>query len=172
MKSNNWNTKTVVFSALGMALVYVATMFIKIPNPYQGYFNLGDGFILAFAAVLNPAAAFLVGGVGSALADLSGGYFFYILPTLIIKGLEGFMVSWSIHKISKKAFIPAIFIASGWMVTGYFLAGWILLGSAATAALDIPGNLAQAAAGIVVCLLCRPLLNKLNQVLHLDTENK
>lgn len=171
MKGNSWNTKTIVFGALGMALVYVATMFIKIPNPYQGYFNLGDGFILAFATVLNPFASFLVGGVGSALADLSGGYFFYILPTLIIKGLEGFMLSWAVHKVSKKAFLPAAFIASAWMVAGYFFAGWVLLGSAATAALDIPGNIAQAVAGLVVCLLCRPLLAKLSQELHLYTEN-
>lgn len=39
-----------VITALGMALVFIATMFIQIPNALDGYFNLGDGFILLFAS--------------------------------------------------------------------------------------------------------------------------
>ena len=67
----------IVTAALGIALVFLATWLLKVPNGIQGYFNLGDGFILLFASVLNPFLAFMVGGVGSALADLSGGYGMY-----------------------------------------------------------------------------------------------
>ena len=58
----------IVTAALGIALVFLATWLLKVPNGIQGYFNLGDGFLLLFASVLNPFLAFMVGGVGSALA--------------------------------------------------------------------------------------------------------
>ena len=47
----NKQTYEIVLTGLGMALVFVATMFIKVPNALDGYFNLGDGFILLFAVV-------------------------------------------------------------------------------------------------------------------------
>lgn len=67
-----------VLTALGMALVFVATMYIKVPNALDGYFNLGDGFILLFASFLSPGLSFLAGGLGSALADVAGGYAYYL----------------------------------------------------------------------------------------------
>ena len=60
----NKQTYEIVLTGLGMALVFVATMFIKIPNTLDGYFNLGDGFILLFASFLNPFESFLIGGLG------------------------------------------------------------------------------------------------------------
>ena len=85
----NYGTREMVLAALGIALVYITTMFIKLPNSIGGYLNLGDGFILLFAGFLHPFTAFLVGGLGSALADLTGGYGTYAIATLIIKGIEG-----------------------------------------------------------------------------------
>ena len=63
----NYGTREMVLAALGIALVYITTMFIKLPNSIGGYLNLGDGFILLFAGFLHPFTAFLVGGSGSAL---------------------------------------------------------------------------------------------------------
>ena len=85
----NKQTYEIVLTGLGMALVFVATMFIKVPNALDGYFNLGDGFILLFASFLNPFESFLIGGLGSALADVAGGYGHHFFFTLVIKGLEG-----------------------------------------------------------------------------------
>ena len=59
MKKNE--TQELVLAALGSALVYITTMFIKLPNSIGGYLNLGDGFILLFAGFLHPFTAFLVG---------------------------------------------------------------------------------------------------------------
>ena len=53
------STKDIVLTGLGIAVVFVATMFIKIPNALDGYFNLGDGFILIFASILDPFLSFL-----------------------------------------------------------------------------------------------------------------
>ena len=97
-----YTTNEIVLTALDMALVFVATMFIKIPNPLDGYFNLGDGFLMLFAGVLNPFCAFLVGGLGSALADVAGGYAYYFIWTLLIKGVEAFLISELFHQFGPK----------------------------------------------------------------------
>ena len=85
--------KELCISALGICLVFCATFLIKIPNGFQGYFNCGDGMILAFAPFVNPLFAFLIGGVGSAIADIVSGYASYALFTLVIKGIEGLLIS-------------------------------------------------------------------------------
>ncbi len=41
---------------------------------------------------LGPVGGFFAGGVGSAIADVAGGYTFYAPITLIAKGLEGMAV--------------------------------------------------------------------------------
>ena len=38
----NYGTREMVLAALGIALVYITTMFIKLPNSIGGYLNLGD----------------------------------------------------------------------------------------------------------------------------------
>lgn len=83
-KSGN-QTLTLALSGMMAALVFVATYFFKLPvSITQGYIHLGDGFILLGASlwVGQRAAA----AIGSALADLLGGYTLYILPTFVIKG--------------------------------------------------------------------------------------
>ncbi len=60
MIMDNKKVKELVLAALGIALVFLATYLIKVPNGIQGYFNLGDGFILLFSSLLNPFYAFLI----------------------------------------------------------------------------------------------------------------
>lgn len=149
-----------VLTALGMALVFVATMYIKVPNALDGYFNLGDGFILLFASFLSPGLSFLAGGLGSALADVAGGYAYYFLPALLIKGLESVAVSWLIEKYGSRARIPAYLLGSVIMVTGYFFAKWYLKGSAVVAAAGIPENLLQTGVGVVIAVVAYPLIQR------------
>lgn len=149
-----------VLTALGMALVFVATMYIKIPNALDGYFNLGDGFILLFATFLSPGLSFLAGGLGSALADVAGGYAYYFIPTLLIKGLEAVVVSLLIRRYGDKARIPAYLLGSVIMVTGYFLAKWYLKGSMVVAAAGIPENILQTGVGVVIAIVAYPLLKR------------
>ena len=150
----------IVTSALGIALVFLATWLLKVPNGIQGYFNLGDGFILLFASVLNPFLAFMVGGVGSALADITGGYGMYALFTLLIKGMEAVLVSWLVCR-GRSSFRYVAYILGGLlMVGGYFLADAYINQSWQLSLTGIPGNLVQAAAGYVIALAAYPLLQK------------
>ena len=107
----NYGTREMVLAALGIALVYITTMFIKLPNSIGGYLNLGDGFILLFAGFLHPFTAFLVGGLGSALADLTGGYGTYAIATLIIKGIEGGLIALLVRRNARLRF-PAYIIGA------------------------------------------------------------
>ena len=152
----------IVLTALGMALVFIATMFIKIPNALDGYFNLGDGFILLFASFLNPFESFLIGGLGSGLADVAGGYAYYFIFTFIIKGLEGVVVSIIMNRYkSKTAQITSYTIGSIIMVFGYFIAKYILKQSCPMAIAEVIPNVFQGVAGIIIALIAYPIILKL-----------
>ncbi|SVD15648.1 uncharacterized protein METZ01_LOCUS368502 [marine metagenome] len=135
-------------------------MIIRIPNPAtHGYINLSDTMVFTVALLFGGPAGGLAGGVGSSLADGLGGYFIWAPWTLVIKGFEGLIAG------TLAAGIPArytgsrrhlletlvLLLAGGWMTLGYYLAGVVLLGAAA-ALTEIPGNLFQVGAGVVVAL--------------------
>ena len=63
--------KKIVYTAMSIALVTVATMIIRIPTG-EGYVNFGDIFIFIIAALIGKRTAVIAGGVGSAIADLIG----------------------------------------------------------------------------------------------------
>lgn len=153
--------KNLVLSGVGIAVVFAATFYIKIPNAIGGYFNLGDGFILLFSSILNPMGAFLVGGLGSAMADVVGGYPHYFIPTLLIKGIEAVFVSVLFKQFHSKIKVVAFAGASIWMVIGYFFAKWLMKDSMIIALSGIPSNLIQGIVGVVIAYLLYPRIVKL-----------
>lgn len=154
----NERVKTITLYGLGIAVVFCGTFFIKIPNQLDGYMNLGDGFLLLFATIAQPWGAFLIGGVGSALADLVGGYGHYVIPTLLIKGTEALVVAMICRRSDRSAVRTiAYLIGSVIMVTGYFLFKWYLKQSVVVALTGIPGNLLQAALGLIIASVLAPL---------------
>ena len=151
--------RSLTVSALMIALMTLATMIIRIPNPAtQGYINLGDAMLFTIALVFGWRIGGLAGGVGSALADALGGYFIWAPWTLVIKGIEGILVGtiafWGAgtgrHPRRIAAFV-AVLVGGAWMVSGYYLAGSVLFGDVA-ALTEIPGNLTQAGVAVVVAL--------------------
>ena len=84
----NSNLKKIVMTALFAALSCVATMSIHIPTPGTGgYIHPGDAVVILSGVILGPVYGLLAGGIGSAMADLIGGYFIYVPITFVIKGL-------------------------------------------------------------------------------------
>lgn len=156
-------TRELVFGALGIALVFISTTFLKLPNSIGGYINLGDGFILLFSGILGPFAAFMVGGVGSAFADIAGGYGSYAIATILIKGLEGLLISMLIHK-NQQLRLPAYFLGSLLMISGYYVVDSFLNASWTVGVIGIPGNLIQAIVGILIALAAAPLIKRLKEV--------
>ncbi len=148
-------TKKIAFSAIFCALVFVATMYIRIPFAI-GYFNLGDAFILVSAVCCGPVGGALSGLIGATLADLVSGYAIYAPFTLVVKGVEGLLcgILFNIIKRRKKGYFPRVFadffLCLVWMIIGYFVTDSILYGIEAAIADSLVCNALQAGASLVV----------------------
>ncbi len=146
--------------AVGAALVAVATLMIRVPiAPTRGYINLGDTMVLLFAILLGPVVGGAAGGIGSALADIMGGYPHWAPWTLIIKGIEG-AIAGEISKRKKFFILIGTCLGAFEMVIGYFLVESYLYGVGA-AAVELPGNVIQAVSGIVFSNVVYVALNKM-----------
>jgi uncharacterized membrane protein len=128
------------------ALVCVTTLLIQIPIPAtDGFFNIGDGVIMVAALTFGPLVGAVAGGIGAATADLIGGWYVYVIPTLIIKGVEGFLSGWIIRRSKNQSLqkvIFAWFIGGFEMFLGYFLFQIAIYGFDA-ALFEVPFNLVQ-----------------------------
>jgi len=132
------------------ALVAVGTFIIRIPNPMGGYFNVGDVMIFVSALAFNPIVGGFAGGVGSAISDMIG-FPVFVIPTLIIKGIEGLLASLITNRKSVFRDILAVVVAGSEMITGYFLVEYYPLQWGLGGALaEVPGNIAQIVIGGLV----------------------
>jgi uncharacterized membrane protein len=127
--------KEIVFQAIMMVVLIMATtLLVKIPLPTRGYFNFGDvavvfaGLTLAAPRKKNGVRidndhaiwmAFLAGGIGSALADVIGGFALFAPMTFIAKALE---CSWAaLASTSRGIFhLMALMLGGSFMVITYF----------------------------------------------------
>lgn len=162
------NTKKITYTAVFTALVFVLTTFVQIPMPLGGgYINLGEAGIYICAGLCGPFAGAFAGGVGSALADLSTGYAFWALPTLIIKCCEGLIVGLfaknAIRYFNGKTNIGMI-IAGIFMILAYFGARFIVVsGNTLEASVVAAGmNVIQIAAGIICADFVFIALNRMH----------
>jgi uncharacterized membrane protein len=145
------STALIAVIAVMTALVCVTTMLIQIPIPAtEGFFNVGDGMIMVAALSFGPIVGAVAGGLGSALADFAGGWYVWVLPTLVIKGVEGLLVG-RIRQ-SGHGFLTVVIawvIGGLEMVMGYFLVQVYLYGLSG-ALVELPFNFVQMAIGGVV----------------------
>lgn len=168
----NHLTYKLTINALGIAMVAIATMFLQFPIPL-GYAHLGNCFILLFAIFFGPSTGLITAGIGSALADLLTGYTLWVIPTLIIKSLMGYLIgkiaSQDTNKSlkSKYVFLASI-VGIVEMIAGYTIAGAILEQSIPAGVAQIPGLSIEGLVGIVLFYgLYGILLNaKIKRLIH------
>lgn len=87
------NSIMISIIAIFAALICVITMLIAFPLPAtQGFINIGDAGVMITGLLFGPIIGGIAGGFGSMLADIILGYAIYAPATLVIKGLEGFIV--------------------------------------------------------------------------------
>ena len=168
--NNNERVRKMALGAMLAALIFVATSFFKLPvSLTQGYIHLGDGFILLGAFLLGGNAAVVAAALGSALADLLGGYTVYILPTFLIKGAVGAVAVWTLAKERPVWLrVAGLVAAEAVMVLGYFLAEWLVLGYGWAAAVGavIP-NIMQGVSGVVISLALMPMARQVKKILKI-----
>jgi len=125
------NEKKAIFKiciyAIFMAIAYIATVYIAFPIPF-GYVNLGGSIILFAGFYLGGKAGFMVGGLGSALADLSLGYAVWAPFSFVVKGCGGLLAG--LGKKEEKALgvknIVKAVLAMAVVVIGYIISGMII----------------------------------------------
>lgn len=138
------------YLALFIAVVALATYFIKIPGLNTSYYNLGELVIFIIAIVFGKKAGFIAGALGSALIDL------IVAPiwapiTFVIKGFEGWMVGKLAEGETTAKKILAVVLGGHIMIIGYALSVWILYGWPAVIP-EIIGNYGQLAVGAVIAI--------------------
>jgi uncharacterized membrane protein len=104
------------------------TLFTKIPIG-KSYLHLGNVVSQLSAISLGPIEGGIVGGLGQALADYIKGYNVFIIPTLIIKFLSGFIFGIITRKEKKYIILcSACFIYFVITALGYFFFKIFFLG--------------------------------------------
>ena len=159
----SFTTQELVFTALMTAFVFVATYLPHIPIPL-GYAHLGDAVIFLLALLVPRRSALLAACIGSALADLLGGFALWVVPTLIIK----FVMAEIVCRIGRRgrelapnaSIIAALLLSSLWMAIAYTLAGAILYASLPAALASSPGLLMEGIVNSVIAFFLLPLLRE------------
>ena len=159
----NQKTRYVVMGGLMAAVVFIATYFIRVPAPFSGDVNLGDGFIILSGFLLGPVAG-IGAAIGSFLSDLlSGAYAIYAPATFIIKGLMGLVAGLIFYKFNKKIILITVIVAiicEVIMLLGYFVFDYFWYGSKG-AFINLGSNVVQAVAAIIVALILVPIMKKI-----------
>lgn len=159
MKSR-FTTREIVKLGVFIGLTTVMTMIMIPAFSGHGYLNLGDMVIFLAALMMGKKGGLIVGGLGSALADMLLGYSFYAPITLVVKGLEGFIAGALLEKkIGKKLPLIATLTGALVMAIGYYLAEIFLYGPG-PALIAVPGNLMQGALGAVTAILLYTAIKK------------
>ncbi len=165
-------------TALFAALACVATMSIRIPTPgTNGYIHPGDAVVILSGIILGPVWGMLAGGIGSALADLIGGYFIYVPITLVIKGLIALIAGVVYQKIGKTSKTRYTAVILGGVTDiilvagGYFLCESFMYGAAGAAA-SIPANIIQGIGGLIIACVLYPILIAIPDVRQVAYEAK
>lgn len=147
-----WLCTTAMFMALNVAM---SSFGVPVPG---GHLYMNDIIICMAAIILDPFAAFMVGGVGAFLGDL----FFYPLPmfvSLVTHGLQAVVISVFSHHVMKDhpMLASGIGVAVGAviMVVGYSLGRAFIYSTPEYALIKLPYQILQAAVGAVVgMILC------------------
>lgn len=174
----NSKLKKIVMAALFAAFACVATMSIRIPTPGTGgYIHPGDAIVILSGVILGPVWGLLAAGIGSAMADLLGGYFIYVPITFVIKGLIAFaagVLYQKVGKTSKSSYAAVILggVADILLVAGgYFLCEIFLYGTAAALA-SVPANVIQGIGGLVISAVLYPILLAIPDIRRVAHEAK
>lgn len=155
----------VLYASLFAALVFVATMVIKIPTPTGGYVNIGDGIVMLSGWILGPVWGSLAAGIGSMLADLVG-YPIYAGATFVIKALMA-VAAWGIAKLLKPLlhnrfityFIAGV-VCEAVMVVGYFVFEATIMSYGWGAVVSVLPNVIQGIVGIAVGIVLMIVFDK------------
>ena len=149
-----WLTTTALFTAMNVVL---SMSIFSVPVP-GGHLYLNDVIICTAAILLDPLAAFVVGGIGAFLGDM----FFYPAPmfvSLVTHGVQAVVISLMARRMLKSkpvlASVIAVTVGAVIMVVGYSLGRAYIYATPEYAVLKLPFQILQAAVGAVLGTVMR-----------------
>jgi uncharacterized membrane protein len=165
------NSLLISMLAIFTALNFIVTYWIQVPIPATGgYINIGDITVMFTALLFGPIIGGFAGGVGPMLSDIFSPYIIYAPATLLIKGIEGFLIGLNSNPKSCKGNISyrdIIAVLTGGILipAGYFIyEAFILKLGVPTALVEVPGNFFQfgfaAVGSILIVLVSRKNITK------------
>ncbi len=150
-----WLCTTAIFMSLNVAM---SSFGVPVPG---GHLYMNDIIICIASILLDPFAAFMVGGVGAFLGDL----FFYPTPmfvSLVTHGLQAIVISVFSHYILKKHPVISsgigVTLGAVIMVIGYSLGRAFIYSTPEYAIIKLPYQILQAVVGavfgMIICWKC------------------
>ncbi len=137
--------------AMMAAITFVGIYIVKIPVP-NGYVHIGDCMVFLSVLLLGAKKGALAGGIGAAMSDLLAGYAHWVFPTFIIKFIMAFLMGMFVEKWMPRAkwnWLIGTIVGGMVQVVLYFVADTVMFG-VAMGIVDIPGNIIQTVAGIIL----------------------
>lgn len=161
--SSDNRTSGLVYTALMICLVLLGTVLFRIPVPMtQGYVHLGDTMIFLGVLMLGKRHGAAAAGLGSALADILGGFAFWAPWTLVIKFFMAFVTGLILeryarnhkhsHSTDRLVRLTAMTAGGILMCAGYLAAETMMYGSFALAIVGLPWNIGQVIVGMVLSM--------------------
>jgi len=128
-QGTTFDQRTVAITAVMTALVMLGILIVHIPTPTGGYVHLGDILIYFAAFAFGPIVGGVAGGFGAALSDVISGYAIFALMSLIVHGVQGYVVGRMAHgKTSLPRLILAAVVGGIILVVGYYIGEVLLFG--------------------------------------------
>ena len=148
--------------AVTTALVAVFTIAIRIPTPLGGYVSLCDVAVTFVSYTFGPITGLIAGGLGTAIADLVGGFGQWASVSFVVHGLEALIIALivrinpdSLFYRIVSALVAVVIVAGGYfLLTGAFLVGF------GAALPEVPANIVQSAVGVLLGLPLSLSVNK------------
>src|SRR3954467_9621457 len=153
-------TLDLIMTAMLVALVFIATVFLNIKLPISangGLVHLGTAMLFIASILYGPKKGALAGAIGMGLFDLVGGWVLWAPITIVARGLQGFIVgkiAWSNgRKGSSLALnVTATIVSIPFMIAVYYFGEVILYGNWIVPLTSIPGDLLQNALGMIIAI--------------------
>ena len=150
MSRRTFDPRTLAVTAVMTAIVFVLTRMIQVPTPAKGYIHLGDAGIFFSAFAFGPWVGAVAGGLGTGLADITSGYPQWAIFSLLIHGLQGWIVGWASERWpGVTGLILSTVVGGVIVVVGYLGAGMLLSGVGAALG-ELPLNVLQVAVGAAI----------------------
>ena len=161
MRRQSLKTDQTIMTALLMGMIVAMTMVVRVPIPAtHGYIHLGDSMVFLAVLALGKKNGAVAAGVGSALADILGGFAIYGPITLVVKGLMAYVMGAFIERAvrngqfsgarAKVITIAGMAIGGVLMVAGYYVAEGFMYGNWIVPLSGVGMNCIQFAVGGVI----------------------